>query len=339
MANSVIWETDPSIIPKQKKKNTVEDTAEQQKTTAEGTAPGDSTREAASAAPRHRQGNTLSEEDRYLLSAMADGISVNGGILFECKINGYDMVGFSINSSTNLEVKQSHYANLTWDNNGFLQFMNARAINDQQVFIFRKGKAESVYSAIHRGSNVDAMTVLKQLVELLVEHQGRYSQSGYVPLCFSPYTVFLLDKGSGSPEVKVLPIQIQDNARPCEVPNDAEFSVSSDLYAACYLCSEIDSRAFVAENGHVTELDACSLVHDALSPFPYSRPELKVFDDALELEYVPPIHEAEPTKAKVKHAAGPAAGAGFFGKAKTVMSDLFRDIISDDPGDNDSTWT
>lgn len=338
MANSVIWENDPSIIPNQKKKNFFEETPQQEKAPVEEQPISDTTREAPGAVPRQRKSNSMPEEDRYLLGAMADGIAVNGGVLFDCKLNGYDMVGFAINSNTNLDIKQNHYAGLTWDNNSFLQFMTARSINDQQVFIFRKGKAESVYSLIHRGVTLNAMEVLRQLVQLLTEHQSSYAQSEYVPLSFSPYTVYLLNKGDMAPEVKVLPIQIQDNARPCEVPNDAELTVSSDLYSACYLCSEIDSQAFVSENGHVTALDTCGLIQDALSPFPYSRPGLKAFADALELEYIPPVQETHQPKAKVWYTPAPS-GSGFFGKARNVMSEFFRDVISDDPGDNDSTWT
>lgn len=334
MASSVIWETDPSIFPKQRKAP-VQEAVHWETPPGQEPAHSESVKEAAEQ-PACRQTGVLSEEDKRILSAMADGVFINGGVLFDCKLSGYDMVGFAVTSKTNFELKQSYYANLTWDDDTFLQFMSARVINDQQIFIFRKGKAESVYSAVRGEFFVDAMGVLRQLVKLLVKHQSRDSQKHYTPLCISPHTVFLVEHG-GEPEVKILPLQIADQGRPCELPADGELSVSSDLYAACYLCSEIYSQAFVCEKGHVTELPGFDLIHEALSPFPFSRPELKAFANALELEYTPPMQEKAEPEMKVKRQKKAAEGS-FFCKMKNAVSDILREAILEAPGESDSTW-
>ena len=222
----------------------------------------------------------------------ASTIQLGGGKIFRFQnAVGLYRVGFSVSGITEDEAEglSAQYEKLCNDSTvGFLDFDRIFRVNDQWVFSFKLScdgdNAVSVYDMVHSdgsGPMLSGDMLIKELVQILINHQSRFTKKDYQPLrCISPHTVFLVRSPRGEISVRILPLILSGNF-PSQVPNDSKPDVTTDVYSACYLACEVMSGGFAAKGVAIREPSA--LVQKAMAPFPSWRPSLTSFAEEFEV--------------------------------------------------------
>lgn len=241
------------------------------------------------------------EREKLMQDALKSSrLHLFGGTLFHYNTpGGTPRVGFAVVDQTEDEVQAmaARYERLCNPYHGFMAFEGVTRLPDCHVYSFQVyGSSVSVYQEVHEGEKepgrevIDSELLLRQLAQTILCYSSGSERDYRALNCICPHTVFVLRDLPGGPRAVILPIITpagSGDRLPTEIPNDSKPDITSDLYAACMLVTEVWSGGFLCDSASITVPNS-ELIRDTLSPIAASRPTMNEFAAQLELTRLPP---------------------------------------------------